>query len=227
MLQALIFDFDGLLLDTETPEVQTWQALYRQFGFELPMHEWHKIIGGYGLSDFDPAAHLVQLTGRKLDKAELRLRYRAQADEKIAAQPLLPGALDLLRAAKREGLKLAVGSSSSHLWVDAHTKRLGIYEYFDCLVCSDDVPAGRTKPHADIYIKVLERLAAPSRAAVVFEDSPNGVLAAQRAGIFAVAVPNPLTAAMNVRGDWTVPSLAEISLRQLETAIKAAYVRAA
>jgi len=223
MLQALIFDFDGLILDTETPELETWRELYRQRGFELPMDEWHKIIGGYGLSTFDPATHLAALSAESMTAAELRQYYRALADKKIAKQALLPGVMELLHAAKQDGLQLAIGSSSSHLWVDTHTKRLGIYDHFDCLICSDDVPPGRTKPHPDIYLKVLERLSAPSSATVVFEDSPNGILAAQRAKIFAVAVPNPLTATMNARGDLTVSSLAEISLPRLENLIQAAH----
>ena len=63
MLKALIFDFDGLILDTETPEVLVWQSIYREHGFELPVHEWEKTIGGYGISTFDPANHLSLLSG--------------------------------------------------------------------------------------------------------------------------------------------------------------------
>ena len=99
--------------------------------------------------------------------------------------------------------------------MDTHAKRLGIFELFDHIICSDDVAPGRTKPNPDIYLKALDQLNIKNDAAVVFEDSLNGVLAAHRAEIFVVAVPNPLTAKMNVSGDITVSSLAELSLQGL------------
>lgn len=220
MLKALIFDFDGLILDTETPEVLVWQSIYREHGFELPVDEWEKTIGGYGVSNFDPALHLADLSSRKLDLAEIKLRYRREADVVIHAKPVLPGVIELIEEAKRAGLKVAIGSSSLHSWVDTHAKRLGIFHYFDDIICADDIALGKTKPNPDIYLKTLERLQVANDAAVVFEDSPNGVLAAQRAKIFVVAVPNPLTAKMGVAGDLTVSSLAELSLRKLSSHVQ-------
>lgn len=225
MLKALIFDFDGLILDTETPEVLVWQSIYREHGFELPVEEWEKTVGGYGLSNFDPAQNLTRLTSGKSDSDALRLRYRQEVDVIIHANPVLPGVIAIIEEAKRDDIKVAIGSSSPHSWVDAHAKRLGIYNYFDDIICADDVAPGRTKPNPDIYLKALQRLDITHDAAVVFEDSPNGVLAAQRANIFVVAVPNPLTVKMGVSGDLTVSSLAEISLQKLSEAQKANYVR--
>ncbi|MCQ3936803.1 MAG: haloacid dehalogenase [Chloroflexi bacterium] len=215
MLRALIFDFDGLILDTETPEVLVWQSIYRDHGFELPVHEWEKTIGGYGISTFDAAEHLAHLSQGRLDPVSSRLRYRKEADALIHASPVMPGVKEMIHAAKAQGLKVAIGSSSPHSWVDAHAQRLGIFHWFDHIVCQDDVPPGRTKPHPDIFLKALEKLQVGNSEAVVFEDSPNGVLAAKRAGIFVVWVPNPLTAKMNASGDMTVSSLAELSLRDL------------
>lgn len=215
MLKALIFDFDGLILDTETPEVLVWQSIYKEHGFELPVEEWEKTVGGYGISNFDPAQNLSLLTQERLDPVSLRARYRLEADAIIHTNPILPGIMDMIASAKANGLKVAIGSSSPHSWVDAHTKRLGIYENFDHIICQDDVAPGRTKPHPDIYLKALETLQVDKSEAVVFEDSPNGVLASKRAGIFVVAVPNPLTAKMNVQGDLTIASLAEITLHDL------------
>jgi HAD superfamily hydrolase (TIGR01509 family) len=215
MLKALIFDFDGLILDTETPEVLVWQSIYKDHGFELPLHEWEQTIGGYGISNFDAAEHLSVLSSGRLDSVTLRSRYRKEADAMIHANPILPGVISMIEQAKEAGLPVAIGSSSPHSWVDTHAKRLGIFEYFDRIICQDDVPPGRTKPNPDIYLKALEQLNVKKDAAVVFEDSPNGVLAAQRAEIFVVAVPNPLTAKMGVSGDVTVSSLAQLSLQQL------------
>lgn len=215
MLKALIFDFDGLILDTETPEVTVWQNIYKEYGFELPIEEWKKTVGGYGISTFNAAEHLALLSSGKVDAVSSTLRYRRESDAIIHASPILPGVLDLIREAKSNGLKVAIGSSSPHSWVDAHTQRLGIYDLFDFIVCQDDVEKGKTKPYPDIYLKALEKLQVKADEAVVFEDSPNGVLASRRAGIFVVAVPNGLTAQMNVQGDWTVSSLAEIKLQDL------------
>jgi HAD superfamily hydrolase (TIGR01509 family) len=215
MLKALIFDFDGLILDTETPEVLVWQSIYKDHGFELPVDEWEKTIGGYGVSNFDAAEYLSLLSSGQLDIASLRIRYRKEADAIIHASPVLPGVINMIEETKKFGLQVAIGSSSPHSWVDTHAKRLGIFEYFDRIICADDVLPGRTKPNPDIYLKALEQLNVKNDAAIVFEDSPNGVLAAQRAEIFVVAVPNPLTVKMGVSGDVTIPSLADLSFQEL------------
>jgi len=217
-LKALIFDFDGLILDTETPEVDVWQAIYREHGHELPVDEWAKTVGGYGISTFDAATHLSGLTG--LDPAPLRARYRTDADRLIHAKPIQPGVTNLLASARDHGVGLAVASSSTHSWVDTHLERLNLISYFDHIICQEDVPPGRTKPNPDLFLKALARLGVEKDAAVVFEDSPNGVKAARAAGVFVVAVPNPLTKKLGVSGaDLTVDSLAELTLDALRVSL--------
>jgi HAD superfamily hydrolase (TIGR01509 family) len=220
MLKALIFDFDGLILDTETPEVLVWQSIYREHGFELPVDEWSKTVGGYGISNFDAAEHLSSLTQGRLDPASLKENHLKESAKIVHASPILPGVVSLIEQAKRNDLRVAIGSSSPHSWVDSHIKRLGILHYFDCIICQDDVPPGRTKPNPDIFLKVLETLNVKQDEAVVFEDSINGVTAAKRAGILVVGVPNQLTAQMGVSGDITVSSLAQISLHDLNEHLK-------
>ncbi len=221
MLKAIIFDFDGLILDTETPEFQVWQAIYGEYGFELPHDEWAKIIGGYGISTFDAAEHLSLLSQGRLDPVPLRARHRLASDALTLTQPILPGVIQIIHEAKQQGLKLAIASSSPHSWVDEHAKRLGIFHYFDAVVCADDVGAGRTKPNPDLFLSALDQLKVPKEAAVVFEDSPNGVKAANRAGIFAVAVPNPATSALSFDGaNMMVTSLMDLSLSYLSNTVK-------
>ena len=216
MIQALIFDFDGLILDTETPEFVCWQNIYREHGFELPHHQWGSIIGGNGHSDFDPAAHLSHLSQGRLDPASLRARNRFESDQMIATQSCMPGVLDYLQEAKRLGLKLAIASSSSHSWVDPHAKRIGVFHFFDHVIAADDVGLGRVKPNPDLFLLALSRLKVPKEAAVIFEDSPNGVKAANRAGIRVVAVPNSVTSTLSLQGaDITLNSLASMPLSQL------------
>jgi len=134
MLKALIFDFDRLILDTETPEYLAWQNIYSEHGYELPHDKWSKIIGGYGLSNFDAAEYLSLLSQGRLDSVSLNTRQRLECDAAIARASVLPGVLNYIHEAKRLGLKLAIASSSHHAWVDTHAKRLGIFHYFDKVI---------------------------------------------------------------------------------------------
>lgn len=216
MIQALLFDFDGLILDTETPEFQTWQSIYREHGFELPHDEWGKIIGGNGLSDFDAAEHLSRLAQGQLDSLSLRARHSEESLAIVHSQAVLPGVLETIHEAKRLGLKLAIASSSPHSWVDTHAKRLGIFDYFDVIVCADDVGVGRVKPNPDLFLLALNQLQVAKEAAIIFEDSPNGVKAAKSAGVFTVAVPNPVTSLLSLdEANLILKSLADLSLSTL------------
>lgn len=221
MIKALIFDFDGLILDTETPEYQTWQNIYREHGFELPHEEWGKIIGGYGISNFDAAEHLVSLTQGRLDSASLRDRHRSESRVLTLRQPILPGVTNYLDDARQLGLKLAIASSSPHSWVESHAGRLGILDCFDKVICADDVAPGRTKPNPDLFLLALDRLEVRADEAIVFEDSPNGVKAAHAAGIFVVAVPNPITSLLTIENaNLTLTSLIDLSLADLLDTVK-------
>jgi HAD superfamily hydrolase (TIGR01509 family) len=221
MIKALIFDFDGLILDTETPEFFSWQNIYREHGFELPHEKWGTIIGGSGHSSFDAAEHLSLLSQGRLDSDSLRGRNRLESDSIILTQKPLPGVMDYLRDAKRLGLKLAIASSSEHAWVDSHAKRVGVFDYFDHVIARDDVPPGRVKPNPDLFLLALSRLKVPKDAAIVFEDSPNGVKAANRAGIFVVAVPNQATSALAFEGaDLILHSLSDLALSELLDKVK-------
>ena len=200
MIKALIFDFDGLILDTETPDYLTWQNIYKEHGFELPQKEWGTIIGGSALSNFDAADHLSRLSQGRLDPGPLRARQQLESDALIHAAGIMPGVMDYINDAKRLGFKLAIASSSPHAWVDSHAKRLGIFDRFDAVICADDVGIGRTKPNPDLFLSALSQLGVGKEAAIVFEDSPNGVTAANRAGIYVVAVPNPVTSLLAIEG---------------------------
>ena len=220
-IEALIFDFDGLILDTETPEAQVWQSIYREHGFEFPHEEWGKIVGGYGLKDFDAAEHLSFLSQGRLDSVSLRGRHVSESAALTLLQPVLPGVLDILCEAKRLGLKLAIASSSPHAWVDTHAQRLGILSYFDKVICADDVPVGRIKPNPDLFLLALRKLQVRNDEAIVFEDSPNGVKAAHAAGIFVVAIPNPVTSRLSMQNvSLTLTSLADVSLPDLLDKVK-------
>lgn len=216
MIKALIFDFDGLILDTETAEFHVWRDIYREYGQEMSAQTWGQNVGGYGISIFDAVSHLQNLVGYPLDQEGLHLRFRRESANSIERQPVLPGVVDYLNEAKELDLKLAIASSSQHSWVDVHLRRLGLFEYFSTIICSDEVQRERTKPHPDLFLKVLEIMGVQAKEVIVFEDSPHGVVAAKAAGLFVVAIPNPITAELGVNGaDITLSSLAALTLKAL------------
>lgn len=211
-MRLIVFDFDGLILDTEVPVYDAWQELYGEHGHALPFEEWAQCIGT--ADTFDPCADLAERVGRDLDTATLLSRHRARADTLIAAQPVLPGVVHLLDEARAMGLVLGVASSSSRGWVEGHLGRLGLLDRFHAIRCAGDVP--RVKPDPALYRAVLEATGVRAADAVAFEDSPNGVLAAKRAGMACVAVPNALTARLDLgAADLRLASLADVSLADL------------
>ena len=217
-IRALIFDFDGLILDTETPEVKVWKRIYAEYGFPYPQDLWSQNIGRWPHdSGFDPARHLHELTRGAMEAEAFQARHRKDSDLLIEREPMAEGVEDYLTDAQRLGLKLGIASSSSRGWVEAHLTRLGLLTRFDCIVTSDLVGLHRTKPNPDLYLKALEVLGITAKQAVAFEDSPHGILAARAAGIFAVAVPNPSTAQLDL-------SQANLAIRSLAAEIGRAHV---
>lgn len=213
MIQALIFDFDGLVLDTEQVEFQAWQEVYAEHNTYLPLEQWALCIGG-AAELFDVYGYLESLIGRPVQREEIAVKRRRRHLELLAQQSVLPGVEDYLHDAKRLGLKLGMASSSSRNWVVGHLSRLGLLSYFDYIRCGDEV--ANKKPDPELYLAVLSALDVQTDQAIVLEDSPNGVLAARRAGIFCVAVPNPLTSQLPLdHADLQLASLADMPLEQL------------
>ena len=208
-IKALIFDFDGLILDTETPEIDVWKGIYGEHGQAYPMDLWSQIIGGWGNTDFDPAVELQRLAAKPLDVAAIRQRHRQESDVLILNSAAMIGVSEVLAAARRLGLRCAIASSSDRNWVESHLSRLGLISQFEKIVTGDDVAKGRTKPHPDIFLKALEVLGLAPHEALVMEDSPNGIKAAHAAGLRVVGVPNPVTAPLKLEADLVLSSLSE------------------
>lgn len=213
MIQALIFDFDGLILDTEGPIFYSWQEAYRRHGGELTLATWASVIGTYE-EPFDPFEDLQQQIGRRLDPDEVLPQRRRHEDELLAAQKVRPGVEGYLREAHRMGLKIGLASSSTCKWVTGHLKRLGYLDYFDCIRGKDDVRV--TKPDPELFLSAAAGLGELPGQCIALEDSPNGVLAAKRAGMFAVAVPNDLTRQLPLdHADLRLESLEDLPLPEL------------
>jgi HAD superfamily hydrolase (TIGR01509 family) len=212
-VSAVVFDFDGLILDTESTDFQAWQEVFAAHGCTLGLEVWADCIGrpsGY----FDPFDHLERLRGASIDRAGIDAQRSARLRELNLRQPILPGVLDYLREARGMALKIGLASSADRAWVHGHLERLDLLGYFDTTKCVEDT--GVHKPDPGPYLAVLDTLGvAPSRA-VAFEDSPPGIAAAKAAGMWCVAVPNPITRQLRLgRADCLLESLAAMPLPAL------------
>ena len=212
MIRAIVFDFDGLILDTEEPIYRSWLEVYQAHGEPLPFERWVQIVGSTNEA-FHPQKHLENRLGRPLSQDVLERRI-GRRTEMILAQQLLPGILQHIDAARALGLKLGVASSSTRDWVGGHLDRLGILGRFDCVRCRDDVASA--KPAPDLYIAVLDCLGVSASEALAIEDSPNGVVAAKSAGMRCVAIPNTITASLDLsQADLILRSLSALTLPEL------------
>lgn len=222
MIRALIFDFDGLIVDTETPALRSWQEIFREYGQELTLDWWAQFVGR-GESG-GTAERLEQLVGRPLDPEALRAHRRARHVEMVEAQPILPGVEDRIAEAREMGIRLAVASSSPRRWVAGHLERLGLLRHFKAVRCRDDADVGALKPDPAVYLAAMRDLDVAAHEAIALEDSPRGVEAARRAGVFTVAVPNAVTRRMGDAGaDLTLNSMADMTLAEMIQAAEQAH----
>lgn len=210
-IRALVFDFDGLILDTEGAAFRSWQEVFAEYGHELPQQAWTAGIGR-GPGFFKALAYLQKLVGPDLDAALLNRKRRLKARTFAEAATVLPGVVERIREARNLGLKLAIASNSSRSYVYAHLTRLGLLGW-DALCCGDEQPK---KPDPALFAAAVRSLRVNPADAIAFEDSPAGVSAAKRAGLWCVAIPNPLTAALDFGdADIRLASLADQTLREL------------
>jgi HAD superfamily hydrolase (TIGR01509 family) len=213
VLKAVIFDVDGTILDTETPEFVSWREAYSAHGASLDQAVWSRTIGTAD-SGWDPYVHLEELLGAPVDRASVRAVRRARFDELMGAAEPREGIVAWLDEARELGLKVGIASSSGAAWVGRFLEALGLRDRFDVLATRDRVE--RSKPDPELYRLALSELGVRAPEAMAVEDSPNGVAAAKAAGLFCVAVPNPLTAGLALgRADVVLTSLADRTIREV------------
>jgi HAD superfamily hydrolase (TIGR01509 family) len=208
-VKALIFDFDGLIIDSETPGFRAWSEVYESHGCSLPFDKYSACIGT--IDGFDLHAYLEEQSGQSFDADELEAACTRRWHELMQDQPLLPGIAVTIASAKARGLKLAVASSSTRDWVTGNLRKFDLIDRFDAICTRDDVSA--VKPDPALYLLALEKLAVKAAEAIAFEDSPNGILAAKRAGIFCIVIPNPLTQQLPLdQADRRLSSMADFDV---------------
>ncbi len=213
MLKAMIFDFDGTILDTESADFHCWQSTFRDHGAYLEQEIWCQVVGSTW-EHFNPFDYLEGQIGRTVDRDDLQRLHREKFHKMITAHVPLPGVEALLASAEEMGLKLAVASSSHLEWVGGHLERLGLLKHFSVVKTADDVE--RVKPDPALYLQALGALGVQATEAVAFEDSVHGVKAAKAAGIFTVAVPNSVTRNLDFSlADKVVGSLEECDVQGL------------
>ena len=207
---AVLFDFDGVLVDTEWAIYEAWLRTFQAHGHHLPLDIYTRCIG----SDFDtwsPKTHLEELTGKSFDWHQLDEDRQIEIRRDLEKAGPMPGVLPLLESLKSRGIRIGVVSSSSHSWVDTWLDKLRLMPYFETIVCRGDAP--RIKPAPDLWLEALRRLDLPGSDVLVFEDSLNGVKSAKEAGLNVYAVPNRTTAGLDFSiADKVISSLEDFVL---------------
>ncbi|PJF37229.1 MAG: haloacid dehalogenase [Candidatus Thermofonsia Clade 1 bacterium] len=194
-IEAIIFDFDGTIIDTESADFQAWKAVFDRHGVALTLDLWRqrvgKVVHNGAQGVFMPERYFEQVTGYPLSLEELRAQ-EAHYLELCRNLSLLPGVRELLDAAKAARLGLGLASNSDRAWVEHWARWHGVWDYFRCVFTRDDVP--HAKPAPDMYLSAAACLGVPPERCIAIEDSPTGMQAVIAAGIRCVAVPNWLTA---------------------------------
>ena len=217
MLDALVFDFDGLILDTETSLYEAWRHTYEHHGLEpITLEEWSESLG---LADDDPEllnpmTRLLDHLGGAADIVSINKVRREVRDDLLAAMTIQPGVEQLLDQAAALDIATAIASSSPFEWIESHLGPRGLLPRFEFLSCVDAKTPG--KPHPATYLNACQQLGADPTRSLALEDSPNGARAAKAAGMFCIAVPAGVSAELDFsHADHSVPSLENVDLTEL------------
>lgn len=192
-IEAILFDFDGTIIDTETPDFLAWREFYAAHQLDLGIGLWMQRVGkSLNAADmFHPAVHFEQITGVRIDQQTLDEHQRRYL-EFCRKQPVLPGVMELLEFAIHSGIKLGLASNSDRDWVTTWLQHLQLTHYFECIYTVEDV--AHPKPHPELYLAAAHCLGVAVERCIAIEDSPTGMQAVIAAGIRCIAVPNYLTA---------------------------------
>jgi HAD superfamily hydrolase (TIGR01509 family) len=189
--RALVFDFDGLILDTEGAKARAWQEIFRQEGVEMDFDLLRTYVGVLGVFGKKAQEHLEELLGRAVDWEPIIARFRRRHLELIAESPLLPGVAGLMATGRERGYLVGLASSSPRDWVGPWLDKHGLMKFFHSVMTGDRI--SNLKPHPEVYLRCLEELDALAGVSWAFEDSLVGATAAKQAGLNVAVVPNSVT----------------------------------
>jgi HAD superfamily hydrolase (TIGR01509 family) len=215
VITALLFDFDGVIVDTEIPTFQSWRDTYAEYGVDLALDDWLPAVGsGSSVSGaFDAVAHLERLIGTTVDREAVIAHRTQRKAELYAGAPLLPGVPERLAEAQGRRMKTAIVTRNRDDRVQGSLCRVGLDHQWQALICANEEP---TRDKAELYRHALVVLGVRADQALAFEDSPSGVRGAKRARVLCAAVPNEITrGAAFDEADIVLSSLAERSLDEI------------
>jgi HAD superfamily hydrolase (TIGR01509 family) len=208
--QAIVFDFDGLLMDTETTMFECWKYEWRQHGLELDPATFFADHGG-DITD-ERYRQLAAAVGSGFDYQTSHARRTAYREELNRQLGLREGVEAWVTQARDAGMRCAVASSSPEQWVTGLLGRTGLLDAFTAMAFGNEVPAH--KPAPDVYQLALSRLGLAPTQAVAVEDTPHGVAAAKAAGMATIAIPNPFADASRfAAADLLLRSAADLTLK--------------
>ncbi|MFC5652332.1 HAD family hydrolase [Paenibacillus solisilvae] len=213
MIKAVVFDFDGLIIDTETPCYHAFNKIYREYGAELPLPLYAQCVGT-SFDQFNPYTYLSEVAGETIEHSLIKDRFKLYHAEMLIETGLRPGVMQYLEAAKQLNLKIGLASSSPIAWIEPYLSKFNLRPYFDSLATADDVSL--VKPDPELYLLSLQRLGVHAEEAISFEDSLNGFHAARTAGLHCVVVPNELTKLFDFSGyDLLLGSMEDMALTEV------------
>jgi putative hydrolase of the HAD superfamily len=208
LIKAIIFDFDGLIIDTETPWFEAYKETLGYYNVDLPLEHYVKSVGSDNTVLYE---FFKQQLGESCNIEEIDTKAESIYKEKMKTPQAREGVKDYLQEANDLGYKIAIASSSTREWVTHYLDELGVLNYFNTIITQDDVE--KVKPAPDLYLKAVDALNITSNEALAFEDSLNGLQAALAAGLKCVIVPNPVTESLPFENyDLRLHSMAEKSL---------------
>ncbi len=208
--QAIIWDFDGTIIDSEWPHFVASRIACEHYGLELTLDRWQARIGIHNKTHWSEQM-ITDHIGVPADLDEVLERTRAHKNEMTFAQPIRDGVQALFKRSHGAGIPMAVASSSPTTWVGPHLERLELSRFVSALRTRDDVE--NAKPWPDVFLAAADALRIDPSACVAIEDSAAGAKAAKEAGMTCVVCPNPVTAGQDfAHADLVVESVAEIPL---------------
>ncbi len=211
MIKAVVFDFDGLILDTESVWFECYQEVLRGYKMELALEQFAPSIGTHGTEFLDYIDLTLKQPGIsvEIDKAVGLLHQ--QKMEHLEARA---GVKEYLEEAQQLGLNIGLATSSNRAWIERFLTRLGLVDYFQVIRTSDDVT--RVKPDPELYTQVVTAMGIAPAEALAFEDSLNGLTAAKAAGLHCTIVPNPVTSFLPFEHhDLRLVSMTDMTLSEI------------